>query len=76
MASCRWKSKQLLKMTGVLSQADMMTHYKAQLLSKIEYKTAAVYHATDTVLAPLDRVQTRFLEAIWLDDKHALLYWN
>ena len=55
VASCRWESKQLLKMTGVLSHAEMRTHYKAQILSKIECKTAAVNHATDTTVAALDK---------------------
>ena len=49
-----------------------MQHYKAQLLSFVEYRTAALYHASSTVLAPLDRVQERLLRELGLTEEDAL----
>ena len=42
----------------------------------MEYRTAAVYHATDTVLEPLNSVQNKLLRAVGCTDREALLYWN
>ena len=39
----------------------MIDLYKAHVLSYVEYRTPAVYHATTTTLTPLDRLQHRFL---------------
>ena len=40
----------------------MIILYKAQLLSFIEHRTAAIYHACDTSLESLDHVQDKLLE--------------
>ena len=42
------------------------------MLSKIEYGTAAIYHASDTVLEPLDSLQRRILKAAGVGDVDAL----
>ena len=34
---------------------------KAQILAYIEYRTPAIFHAAESVIAPLDLVQLRFL---------------
>ena len=46
------------------------------MLSFIDYRTAAIYRACDTVLRPLDHVLDRFLTEIGLSDVDALLYLN
>ena len=50
----------------------LVQHYKAQLLSYVEYRTAALHHASSCVLAPLDRVQERLLRELGLTDADAL----
>ena len=50
-----------------------MTKYKARVLSYVEYRTSAVYHATDTVLEPLDRVQTGLLGRLGVPEVEALV---
>ena len=50
--------------------------YKAHLLSYIEYRIPALYHACDTALGELDRVQTRFLREAGLTEEEALLEFN
>ena len=49
-----------------------MLLYKAQLLSFIEYRTAAIYHACRTALDMLDHVQEKLLEAAGMSDVEAL----
>ena len=53
-----------------------MDQYKAKLLSFIEYRTPAIYHATSSVLAPLDRLQTTFLRQACISEMEALMVFN
>ena len=43
------------------------------MLSYIEYRTAAIYHACSTSLAVLESVQTKLLEAAGVTELEALL---
>ena len=49
---------------------------KAHILSYIEYRTAAWYHACETTIAPLDRCLSSFLRKIGVDDITALMNFN
>ena len=55
-----WKLRILLKTARFHYDAQLVDLYKSKLLGYLEYRTPAVYHATDTALAPLDRVQLLF----------------
>ena len=46
------------------------------MLPTLEFCTPAVYHCTDTVLEPLDRVQQRFLRHAGLTEEEALLQFH
>ena len=48
--------------------------YKAQVLSYLEYRTAAIYHSCDSVLSPLNELQAKFLRELGLSPTDALLY--
>ena len=50
--------------------------YKSQLLSYLEYRTAAIYHACDSILAPLDKFQVRFLNELGISAGDALFHCN
>ena len=50
--------------------------YKSQVLSFVECRTSAIYHAPDTTLAPLNAVQTRVLRAINISSEEALLHFR
>ena len=50
-----------------------MNLYKARVLGYLEYRTPAVYHATDTVLAPLNRLQDAFLRRLGVEPMEALM---
>ena len=49
-----------------------MLLYKAQLMSFIEYRTPAIYHACYSALESLDRVQSKRLEAAGMTELDAL----
>ena len=49
--SCRWKLKALLRTRQFHTGSQLVLLYKAQILSFIEYRTAATYHACDSSLA-------------------------
>lgn len=46
------------------------------MLSFIEYRTAAIYHATRDILGRLDRIQSKFLEDAGIDEAAALMNFN
>jgi hypothetical protein len=71
-----WKLRMLMRTRRYYTDAELVILYKAHLLSYLEYRTPAVYHATRDILARLDRVQTRFLKNAGLDEKDALMYFN
>ena len=50
-----------------------MNLYKARLLGFIEYRTPAVYHAAGSLLQQIDGIQGRFLSAIGITKKVALM---
>ena len=57
----RPKLKALLKTRPFFSDADLLLQFKAHVRSILESSIAAIYHASDTVLAPLDHVQESLL---------------
>jgi len=73
---CRWKLAQLLRGQAYFEVEKMVRLYKAHFLSFIEYRTAALYHASCSVLLPLDRMQQHFLKEIGLTEEVALVDFN
>jgi hypothetical protein len=71
-----WKLKMLLRTKRFYTDAELIILYKAHLLSYLEYRTPAVYHATREILDKLDRVQSRFLRDAGVDDGSALVHFN
>ena len=53
-----------------------MVQYKQQILSYVEYRSAAIYHATSTVLAKIDRLQDKFLRELGMTREAALMDFN
>ena len=54
-----WKLRTLLHTSRFHCDARLVDEYKARLLGYLEYRTSALYHATDTVLKKLNKVQER-----------------
>ena len=71
-----WKLRTLLRTSHFHCDRELVDVYKSKLLSYVEYRTAALYHATDSVLKPLDAVQSRFLKALGCSEVEALMELN
>ena len=76
VGQCAWRVSQLLRGGRFFSSEELVFLYKQHVLSRIEYRTAAVYHAADTVLAPLDAVQRRVLRAAGVNELEALVHFR
>ena len=71
-----WKMAAILRTGIFLTDGELVNLYKSQLISYLEYRTAAIYHACNTVLAPLDSFQERFLSELGISDADALCHFN
>ena len=69
-----WRLATMLRTRRFFNDVELARHYKAHVLSFIEYRTAAVYHAATSVLAPLDAVQERMLRAANMTAIEALVH--
>ena len=76
VASAGWKLRTLLRTRRFYTDADLITMYKAHLLSYLGYRTPAIYHAIRAVLRRLDAVQHNFLRDIGVDDVSALVHFH
>ena len=68
--------RSLLRCRKFFSVAALVRHYKAQVLSFIEYATPAVHHAPSFFLGQIDKVQQKFLEEVGLSAEQALMNFN
>ena len=73
---CHWKLRTLLRSQRCFTVSQLVDQYKAHVLPFVEHSTPAVYHATKTVLEPLDRVQRTFLRRLELTEQEALANYN
>ena len=69
-----WKLTQLERSACFHTEAELVTLYKSKLLGYLEYQTPAIYHATDTTLAKLDKIQKRLLRIVSCTEREALLH--
>ena len=76
VTSTGWKLRTLIRTRRYYTDADLVLLYKSHLLSYIEYRTPAIYHASRAVLEKLDAVQTRFLRDAGIDEVTALVEFN
>ena len=54
----------------------MMLEYESHILSYVEHHTSAIYHASDSILAPLDKTQTTFVHGLCLTEEEVFLEYN
>ena len=73
VSAAGWKLRTLIRTRRFYSEADLVILYKAHLLSFLEYRTPAIYHATRALLRRLDAVQSGFLRDIGIDEVTALV---
>ena len=75
-AECRWKVATLRRSRRFFSDWQMVQHFKSHVLSFIEYRTSAIYHAAECHLEPLDALQRSFLKMANMTPVEALMVCN
>ena len=70
--TCRWKLKAILRTSRFNTGEGLVNMYKAQVLSFVEYRTAAIYHVCSSALALLDAVQDKVLSVAGMSKVEAL----
>ena len=53
---CHWKLRTLFRSQRFFTEEQLVQQYKTHVLPFLEHSTAAVYHATTTLLETLERV--------------------
>ena len=76
VAEAGWKLRTLQRSARFHTDRELVNLYKARVLSYLEYRTPAVYHATCTVLGPLDRLQDSFLRKAGVTTLEGLMVFN
>ena len=73
VSAAGWKLRTLMRTRRFYAASDLIGLYKAHVLSYLEYRTPAIYHATRAVIYRLDNVQTRFLKDVGVGEATALM---
>ena len=74
--SAKWKLVMILRSRRYYNDAELIGLYKAHVLSFVEYRTAAIYHATNTELQSVDRIQRGFLRDLGVSEADAMIHFN
>ena len=73
VAEAQWKLRTSERSSKFQCNRQLVLLYKARVLSYVEYRNAAIYHGTDTVLEPLNKVQDNFLKRLGVPELNALM---
>ena len=69
--SASWKLKSILRTRRFFSDAEILQFFKCNIVSFLEYRTAGIYHAATTTLAPIDNLLNNLLRQIGMSREHA-----
>jgi len=72
----RWKVTTLLRAREIFDTRGLIKQFKARILSYVECRTAAIYHANATALDQIDRQYNRFLREVGLNREEALMVFH
>ena len=75
-SDAHWRLSSLLKTRRFFTDRDLVLHYKAHVLSYLEYRTPVFTHCSDSSLRALDVIQNRLLEIISISDLEAFRHLN
>jgi len=70
--SASWRLKTLLRTQRFYNDAELICLFKAHVLSYVEYRTPAIYHAATTVLRPIDHILDSFLRQVGVSPEDSL----
>ena len=76
LQKARPKCRSLLRSRKFYSISDMIMQFKTHILGILESNIGGIYHATQHILAPLDRILTTFVHALNLEVEEAFLKYN
>jgi len=76
LLTARPKMRALLRTRGHYSVTDMFLQFKTHVLGLLESNIGGIYHATDTALAPLDRLQRAFCNNFNTNEESAFCKFN
>ena len=62
-----------MKTKRFFTTPEVMVHYKARVLSFLEYRTPVLYHCCSTSLDEIDSVQRQFLREMGMTQEEALV---
>ena len=65
----RWKLTSLFRANRFFDTPSMVIQFKARILSYVEHRTSAIYHADSTALDTIDHQYDRFLAGVGLTRK-------
>ena len=68
-----WRLKSLLRARRYFNTCQLFMLYKAQILSYVESGTVAFFHAPETTMVPIDRIQRKFLRELGVSERDALV---
>ena len=66
-----WRLKSILKLRRFYDKEDLMISFKSKILSYLEYRTPAIYHAAGTLLELINGIQSKFLREIGISNEEA-----
>ena len=75
-ADAAWRIRIILRARRFHSVPELIHLFKSQVLSFVEYRTVAIYHACSTHLENIDKLQHRFLRELGVTAETALLSFN
>ena len=76
LAKARPKVTALLRSRRYYDVKAMVNQYKAHVLCVLEVNQGGFYHAADTILEPIEKLQDHYLKELGLSKENALLDWN
>ena len=76
VTACNWKITSILRTKIFFTDAELVLFFKSHILSFIEYRTPAIYHAAHSHISQLDRVYTRFLRQVNVAPLEALFHFG
>ena len=71
-AEASWKLNGILRTSRYFDFGHTVYVYKTKVMSYIEFRTSAIYHASETHLRRLDSIQDRLLRSIGVDETIAI----
>ena len=76
LQKARPKMRALLRTRGQYNIEDMFLQFKTHILGILESNIGGIYHATNTALMPLDRLQRVFANSLDVDEATAFKRYN